>query len=188
LYPTQGTWTEDAYLELDTNRLIEFKNGCLEFLPMPTPLHQAIVLFLCRVLDDFARARRLGSVFPAPLRTRTIPGILRQPDVVYVARGRIRDRKRPIPQADLAMEVVSEGEQNRKRDLVEKRSEYARAGIAEYWIVDPQLRTITVLTLDRRRKRYRVHGVFSAGQTATSVLLPGLTVDVTACFREGEEG
>ena len=43
LFPFQGEWTESAYLALDTNRLIELSDGCLEFLPMPTVLHQLIM-------------------------------------------------------------------------------------------------------------------------------------------------
>ena len=43
--------------------------------------------------------------------------------------------------------MVSDGEENRKRDLVTKREEYAQASIPEYWIVDPALKTITVLQL-----------------------------------------
>jgi putative restriction endonuclease len=49
---------------------------------------------------------------------------------------------------ELLMEIVSPGKDSRKRDLVDKRSEYAEAGIPEYWIVDPEQRTINVLTLD----------------------------------------
>ena len=46
LHPLQGAWSESEYLALHTNRLIEYADGCLEFLPMPTLFHQAIVLFL----------------------------------------------------------------------------------------------------------------------------------------------
>ena len=46
------------------------------------------------------------------------------------------------------MEVVSSGDEDRRRDLKTKRDEYALAGIPEYWIVDPELDQITVLTLD----------------------------------------
>jgi Uma2 family endonuclease len=76
--------------------------------------------------------------------------------------------------------VVSEGEENRERDLEIKRREYAKAGIAEYWIVDPQEQRITVLVLDGQT--YRVHGVFAPGDQATSVLLPGFAVAVDAVF------
>jgi Uma2 family endonuclease len=82
------------------------------------------------------------------------------------------------------MEVVSDGEENRKRDLETKPEEYARAGIAEYWIVDPQEQRVTVLALDG--PSYRVHGVFGRSATATSVLLPGFAVSVDATLAAGE--
>lgn len=82
------------------------------------------------------------------------------------------------------MEIVSDGAENRKRDLETKRQEYAKARIAEYWIVDPQEQRVTVLTLDGQT--YREHGVFSPGQQATSVLLPGFVVAVAAVFAAGQ--
>jgi Uma2 family endonuclease len=78
------------------------------------------------------------------------------------------------------MEVVSEGSENRRRDLVTKRQEYAAARVAEYWIIDPEQQRISALTLDG--ETYREHGVFSPGAQATSVLLPGFTVAVSDVF------
>lgn len=46
LFPSQGMWTEEAYLALDTGRLVEYSNGYLEFPPMLTMAHQDIVSFL----------------------------------------------------------------------------------------------------------------------------------------------
>ena len=82
------------------------------------------------------------------------------------------------------MEVVSGGSDDRRRDFITKREEYARAGIAEYWIVDPEKQQITVLVLDGQV--YREHGVFGSGSQASSVLLPGFAVDVVAVFATGE--
>ena len=45
-YPLQGDWTEEEYLALETNRLVEFSDGFLEFLPMPSLIHQLIADFL----------------------------------------------------------------------------------------------------------------------------------------------
>ena len=78
------------------------------------------------------------------------------------------------------IEVVSE---DRSRDLETKRSEYARAGIPEYWIVDPKFARIIVLVLDGTS--YAVRGEFGPGDRATSVLLPGFEVDVTAALAAG---
>ena len=71
------------------------------------------------------------------------------------------------------------------RDLVVKRADYAEAAIPEYWIVDPRVDTITVLKL--AGTGYVEHGVFARGGTATSALLDGLAVDVTALFDEAAE-
>jgi Uma2 family endonuclease len=78
--------------------------------------------------------------------------------------------------ADLVLEVVSPDDP--KRDLVRKRREYARAGIPEYWIVNPATEQIIVLHLEGTA--YGEHGVFTRGAQATSALLKGFTVAVTA--------
>jgi Uma2 family endonuclease len=77
--------------------------------------------------------------------------------------------------ADLVMEIVSE---DRAHDLETKRSEYAQAGIPEYWIVDPKLQEISVLKLIG--DHYEPAGVYRPGEKAASILLAGFTVDVTA--------
>jgi Uma2 family endonuclease len=184
LYPPQGHWSETEYLAVTTNRLIEFSDGFLEFLPMPLPFHQLIVRMLFRLLDAFVTTNALGEAFFAPLRVHLWSGKYREPDIVFVRRERIRELLKPTEGADLAMEVVSGDADDRLRDLVTKRTEYAQAGIAEYWIVDPEEQRITVLTLDG--DSYREHGVFRPGERATSVLLPGFGVDVMAVFAAGQ--
>jgi Uma2 family endonuclease len=85
----------------------------------------------------------------------------------------------------LAIEVVSEGEENRRRDLEVKRQEYARARIPEYWIVDAEQNRIIVLALDG--DAYREHGMFGADDLATSTVLDGFAVavkDVLAAANE----
>lgn len=185
-YPRQGEWTEEAYLALNTKQLVELSDGCLEFLPVPTITHQLIMLFLFDLLRAHVKTDATGFVLPAPLRVRLWPEKIREPDIVWLRAERIpSDRRRPPDGADLAMEVVSPGGENRERDLVTKRNEYARAGIDEYWIVDPEELRITVLTRDGQT--YREHGAFLQGQQASSVVLPGFTVDVTAAFAAGNE-
>ena len=182
LYPLQGSWTEDDYLALATNRLVELSEGCIEVLPMPTKLHQRIVRFLAFLLQGFVSARGLGEVLFAPLPVRLWPGKFREPDIVFVRPERGEYAGQPEG-ADLVMEVVSPGEENRRRDLDTKRREYARAGIPEYWIVDPEGRRVTVLVLEGAA--YREHGVFSPGETATPATLAGLAVSVAELFASG---
>lgn len=177
LYPDQGSWEESDYLSLDTNHLVEFSDGYVEVLPMPTQSHQLIVQFLSSELRLFASARKLGRVLFAPLRVRLRKGRYREPDVVFMlAAHKDRMGEKFWRGADLAMEVVSDDPEGRERDLVTKRAEYSAAGIAEYWIIDPATRTVTVLTL--KGKEYQVHGEFRPRQRATSVLLDGFALAV----------
>ncbi len=182
LLPLQGLWTEEQYLRLtdQTNRFIEFTEGSVEVLPMPTRKHQAISRFL--FLAFLAFVQRLGgTVFYAPLRVRVAPGRFREPDLVLLL-----DVNDPRNQnafwlgADLVVEIVSPDYV--ERDTVIKRADYAadyaEAGIPEYWIVNPEEQTITVLKLEDGV--YVAHGVFGRGETATSVLLRGFTVSVDA--------
>jgi Uma2 family endonuclease len=179
LFPHQGAWSEGDYLELNTHHLVEFSHGYVEFLPRPTIFHQRILKFLFYALQEFVTAGRLGEVLPMGVRVHLWPGKIRKPDVAFLRAehaGRVTEDY--WEGADSVMEVVSDGDEDRLRDLKTKREEYAKAAIPEYWIVDPKLGRITVLTLDG--STYAVHGEFSAGQQATSRLLPGFAVDVTA--------
>ncbi len=185
LFPPQGQWTEDEYLALEQRgrRLVELSDGQIEVLPMPSPVHQRIAGYLYRLLQACVAALGSGEVFFAPLPIRLWAGKYRDPDVVFLKPGRIPDPRRQPEGADLAVEVVSEEEQDRQRDLITKRREYAQAGIAEYWIVDPKTETILVLVLDGAA--YRVHGEFPRGTTARSVLLTTFAVEVSAVFDAG---
>ena len=179
LFPEQGHWSIEEYLDLPSNRLVEYADGRLEVLPMPTTLHQWIVFYLCRLLNDFVSSHQLGLTLPAPLRVQLWPDKFREPDVVFMrAEHRARAGNEFWDGADLAMEVLSDSPEDRRRDLVVKRREYARAGIPEYWLVDPKEKQIKVLRL--KDKKYVVHGTYKAGRSARSHTLPGFTVDVSA--------
>lgn len=177
LFPVQGDWTEEEYLDLETKRLVEFDNGWLEVLPMPLLSHACIAFLLARLLADFADRHGLGIALPAGLPIRLWEGKFRKPDVLFMlARHKSRMKTEYWEGADLVMEVVSPSARDRERDKNKKRREYARAGIAEYCIVDPKERCITVLRL--KAKKYEVAGTYQAGATAKSVLLPGFAADV----------
>lgn len=180
LLPRQGQWSAEGYLWLTdrTNRLIEFVGGQIEVLPMPTDKHQVISKFFFLALHLFLQPRG-GLVHYAPLRVQIQPGQYREPDLVAL---READDPRRTDRywlgADLVLEVVSPDDPD--RDLVDKRRDYAAAGIREYWIVDPRVETVTVLRLTG--DVYAEHGVFRRGARATSSLLEGFAVAVDAVF------
>ena len=189
LFPQQGAWSEEAYAALSTNRLVELNDGCLEVLPVPSFFHELIVEFLHDLLRAFVNPRSLGRVMRAPLAIRLWPGQMREPDILFLRPERLellrqRGNKAQPDGADLVVKIVGPGEESRDRDLNVKRVEYARAGIAEYWIVDTEHRSITVLTLDG--ESYAVLGEFMEQESATSKLLAGFSVVVGEVFQAGE--
>jgi Uma2 family endonuclease len=187
LFPGQGYWSEEEYLDLPTNRLVEFTRGHVEVLPMPTTSHQIIVALLFRLLETFVERRKLGTVLFAALPVRLWEEKYREPDVVFLlSKHAQRIGEQYWEGADLVMEVVSDDAKSRHRDLVMKRREYARAGILEYWIVDPLKERITVLRLAGRK--YVVHGSYGRGDQACSALLDGFEVAVAAVFAAASRG
>ena len=179
LFPAQGEWSVDDYLSLETNHLVEYANGHVEVLPMPSPKHQDIVFFLQRMIWSFITIRKLGKVLSAPLPIELWPKKFREPDIIFITAEKLAHQDQTHwREVDLVMEVVSPD--NPQRDYKTKREEYARAGIPEYWIVDPQKQLITVLEL--QGKRYHEHGEFKSGQIATSVLLAGFELAVDEVF------
>lgn len=179
LLPSQGQWSEADFLKFHTNRMAELVDGRLEILPMPTLKHQRILRWL---LGMFEAAAPAGSVtLFAPLPTRLFPGTIREPDLLYIAPENAPGPDVDYPtHIDLALEIVSPGSEARTRDYEHKRRDYARAGITEYWIVDPQEDQVTVLVL--QDNHYVEHGVFQMDDVATSVLLSGLRIDVRQMF------
>lgn len=178
--PLQGLWTEAQYLRLtDRSRLlIEFTDGRLEVLPMPTDRHQVISQVLFLALSAFVGARG-GKVLYAPLRLRIRDGKFREPDLLLLRdAGDPRRRNDCWRGADLVMEVVSPDDPD--RDIRVKRRDYAEARIPEYWIVNPMDETISVLTL--AGGRYVEHGVFRRGQEARSACLDGFAVGAADVF------
>lgn len=188
LYPEQGCWTEKEYLELtdSANRHIEYTDGRLEFLPMPTEVHEALVQFLYFALYAFVNQQELGKVYSNGVRVRVRPGKYRLPDIVFLHKDHFEVRhNRAWDGADLVMEVASDDPHDRQRDFEQKLIDYAESGIAEYWIVDLEVRKVIVHSLDHRE--YAVCGEYTPGRCATSLLLEGFEIDVAALFAAADE-
>ena len=180
ILPPQGEWSEEQYLVLTDhrNRLIEFTDGFLEILPMPTDKHQSILQFLFLAFFHFLEPRG-GKVHFAPLRLRIRSGKFREPDLMLLlSAADARRQNRFWLGADLALEVVSEDKP--ERDLVDKRTDHAEARVPEYWIVNPLTETISVYRL--QGDAYVEAGVYHRGEAAASVLLPEFSVAVAGVF------
>ena len=165
--------------ESETERY-ELIEGELYMVPSPIPMHQVVVLSLAKILDDFAKANDRGQVFLAPLDVVLSDQDVLQPDIMFVSKARegiVTERNiRGAP--DLVMEVLSPGTAERDRTI--KRARYLRFGVREYWIVDPQSKSIEVLQAGQTE--FETVRVYSEGTIATSPLLEGVQVDVSGLF------
>jgi Uma2 family endonuclease len=180
LLPDQGAWCDEEYLWLTdhTTRLVEFSDGFVEVLPMPTDKHQSILEFLFLSFHAFISPRG-GKVHLATLRLRLRAGRFREPDLLLLLDAKDpRRQNRFWTGADLVLEVVSED--NPERDLIQKRLEYAQAKIPEYWIVNPLTETVLVFRL--KGTKYSKAAQYARASRAASPMLPGFSVNVDEVF------
>jgi len=154
--------------------------------PMPSPSpsrkHQEVSLRFELLLVEAVRRPGLGWVYDAPLDVKLMEDTVYQPDLLVVLREHAdRLRETHIEGApDLVVEVVSPSTAH--LDLLEKRYDYGQAGVREYWVVDPETRTVEVYGLEGDRL-VLIEGARGEGRVR-SRLIPGLEVDVAALFQD----
>lgn len=180
LWPPQKEWTEADYFALpDTNRFVELSERELIMPPHPTETHQRVLGTLYAAMRAFVLEHKLGILRFAPLPVRLWPGKIREPDILFVSHAHAdRVGEQVYGPPDLVVEVVSSG--TRRTDHGEKFLEYARAGVSEYWLVDPDPQTIEVFELEEGA--YTLLGKFGRGEIARSQLLAGFEVAVEEVF------
>jgi Uma2 family endonuclease len=168
--------------ESETKRY-ELVGGELVMVPSPDPEHQDIVGNLFTALSVHVRRHRLGKVYLAPLDVVLGEGEeaeVVQPDLLYISPQRqdIIAQKEIRGAPDMVVEVLSPSTAQRDRTL--KKKLYAKYGVPEYWIVDPEEETIEVLTLGERG--YERAGLYHKNETLASPLLPGLRIPLDEIF------
>jgi Uma2 family endonuclease len=119
-----------------------------------------VALELAHHLRVFARQQRLGWVIGAEGGYRldpARPNHVRKPDVSFVQFGRLPNEQPADTYdylaPDLAVEVVSPNDT--VLELEEKIDEYLRAGVRLVWVINPDLRTLTVYSADRSGSKLR---------------------------------
>ncbi len=137
---TRARLSYEEYLALpDDGRIVEWVDGeIIRHMPT-TPAHQNVVLFLIYLLRGYVQRLNLGHVLAAPIEVKLWPGgPSREPDVLFISNERLGQltAKRFEGAPALVIEVVSPG--SATIDRVDKFREYERAGVGEYWIIDPR--------------------------------------------------
>ena len=177
-WPPQGQWTYEDYKRLpDDGWRYEVIEGELHMAPAPRPKHQEATINLATAMSQFARSKRLGKVYTVPIDV-LLHGLASpvQPDVLFIANDRLDIVKEEFIEGppDLAIEVLSPS--NWLDDRRTKFRLYARAGVREYWIVDPERRTIEVFAL--RGHSFTLLNRYEPGETVRSEVLPDFEVAV----------
>jgi Uma2 family endonuclease len=168
--------TYDEFLDwADEDTLAEWVNGKVVMTSPASLRHQMLAQFLTRVLTGFAEVGHLGIVISAPFQMK-LEQSGREPDVLFVAETH-RDRLHPTyldGAADLVIEILSP--ESVGRDRGDKFYEYERAGIPEYWLIDPETQRAEFYQLDGQG-RYQLIPA-SADGIYHAYVLPGFWLEV----------
>lgn len=182
LSPTPAVkFTYEDYQHTPDDQRYELLDGELSMVPAPNLSHQRIGTQLGWRLAQFVAERGLGEVFFAPCDVVLSNTDVVQPDLLFVSRERahlLLGGANVLGAPDLVVEILSPSTAGRDRML--KRGLYAKHGVREYWLVDPDARTATVLRLGG--SAFEVVGLYGEGQTMTSPTLEGFTADLNEIF------
>jgi len=161
----------------------ELINGQLVKKSAPKPIHQLISQRIEFALANFLKGKALGPFFHAPVDVFFDDYNTTQPDICFVSTERafLIDLNEGIMGApDLIVEILSPGSLRYDRGV--KKDLYERFAVKEYWIADPNNRSLEIYTM--RENAYITHGVFEPGDNAGSVLLAGFELDVAELFAQ----
>ena len=168
--------TDAEYFDAEQESRVELVDGRLVELGPATFSHQDIASFLS---EGFRRVLGRGHALTGPYPLRIPGGNFRLPNVLATP-DRSQFETNAATGAAFVAEVVGSTEDDRRRDYVTKRSEYAAAGIRKYWIVDPFDLIVLQLVLDG--DAYREAGRFATGDVVRSEAVPGFEVSVDELF------
>ena len=187
------SYTYSDYLSWQFQERVELIMGKIfKMSPAPTSKHQHVVSVLNATIYQFLKGKSC-RVFPAPfdviLPIQNVNNNVVQPDVTVICNPEIITEKGCEGVPDLVVEVISTSSVT--RDLHEKYKLYELAGIKEYWVVHPQDKTLIIFVLSANR-HYQTSKPLTRGDSATSTILHGLTIDLNELFldlvNEPEEG
>lgn len=155
-------YTLDDYYALPDEQRVELIDGVFYDMAAPTSLHQLILMHLSYLFHDCAEQHDMPcEVFASPLDVRLDRDnyTMVQPDLLVICSPQDYLHMKCLEGApDLAVEILSPS--TRSKDMILKLYKYEKAGVREYWIVDPEHRTVTVHFFDTEHYdpvRYSFH-------------------------------
>ncbi len=177
------TWDEYRNMEFDDHDLFiyELLNGNLVRRTAPSVKHQNVITNLIISMGVFNREKKMGRIFTAPIDVYFDGKNGVQPDLIFIKTERLfiienEDYVNGAP--DLIIEVISPG--SIRRDRVDKKDLFEQFAVKEFWLIDPQNKTIEIYTMENNA--YRLHEFQEQEGKITSLVLEGFEIDVKDVF------
>ncbi|HHV97292.1 MAG TPA: type II toxin-antitoxin system Phd/YefM family antitoxin [Clostridiaceae bacterium] len=179
----------EEFMEIyeNSNARMEYINGEIFLLSSPSVFHQAVLGDLYTIFKEYFKKGKC-RVFTAPFDVHfrktdiDVPDVM-QPDLLVICdiKNNINEKGKYMGTPTLTLEIVSPN--TKRKDMVLKLNTYMRSGVAEYWIVEPENRRITIYNFIN----YEIdkNEVYKAGEIAKSIIFERLEIDVGYLFEQG---
>lgn len=174
---------EDLDAMPDDGNRYELLEGDIFMSRSPSYLHQVVLHRLQVEIELFLRANPLGIVVPGlGVIFDNFNGVI--PDLIFISDARLGEilpGERVYGAPDLAIEILSPGAENDRRDRNIKKRLYGQHGVREYWVVDPEGKTVEVYSLKRRR--LELIATVSGAEEIPSSMLKGFRLSAGEVFK-----
>ncbi len=176
---TKFSYKDLQHIPPDRNRY-EIVDGDLFVTPAPNTLHQTIVGNLFAELRQHVRKHRRGRVFVAPYDVVFTSSTVLEPDLLFVSRSRLHiiGEKNLSGPPDLVVEEMSESTAEVDREI--KPKQYALHRVSEFWLVDPEGKTVEIFRL--KEGAYELVERLGFGDSLTSPLFLRLRLSVASLW------
>jgi Uma2 family endonuclease len=177
-------YTYADYLEWDEDFRAELFDGKIMMMAPPTSNHQQVSMELSFQIRTYLEGKPC-KVFAAPYSVRLFPkkdsrdDTVFEPDIVVICDQKKRDDKGCNGPPDLVIEILSPS--TASYDCVYKLRKYEKAGVREYWIVDPKTKAVAVYILE---DGHYVTSGYEAPEKVPVSVLKGCVIDLQAVFAE----
>lgn len=187
--PQENTYTYADLLSWDDNTRYELYDGKPVSLASPSDVHQLILGELYLQFGTYLRGKKCRA-YLSPFDVRIFEEFgdapedvdtVLQPDLLIVCDPGKVDRRGVHGAPDMVVEILSPA--TARYDQLVKFNLYRRAGVREYWIVDPDAKVVSVFTLENGRYQAAAYG---AETSVPVIVLEGCQINMAAVF--GEEG
>ena len=177
-------YTYSDVLEWDEDFRAELLDGEIIMMAPPSRIHQGVITQLILQIGNYLQGKKC-KLYPAPFAVRLFPqrdnsdDTFFEPDLMVVCDHAKLDDKGCNGPPDLVMEIVSPS--SAKYDRIYKFRKYQKAGVREYWIVDPETKSVQVCILEGD---HYAASVYDETEKAPVFVLKGCEVDLQAVFAE----